>query len=72
MIHDFVARVGQRLDGFRVFLRPVPDNEEGRMGLVFVQNVDQHLRILVSPCGVKRDRRHLVFPLHRINRQLPF
>ena len=47
--HDLMARVMEGLDGVRVFFCPVAYDEEGGLDIVFLQNVDERLGILVAP-----------------------
>ena len=47
--HDLVACVMEGLDRLRIFLRPVAHDEEGGLYVVFLQDVDERLGILVAP-----------------------
>ena len=47
--HDLMARVMEGLDGVGVFFRPVAYDEEGGLYVVFLQNVDERLGVLVAP-----------------------
>ena len=49
MGHDLVPGLGERFHGFRILVDPVSDDEEGRPDIVCSQDVDQLLRVLVSP-----------------------
>ena len=71
MIHYLVAVFGERADGLRVFIHPVADDKEGRVYIVFIENVYDCLRVLVAPCSVKGHGDDPVVPLHAVNRQLP-
>ena len=71
MIHYLVAVFGERADGFRVFIHPVADDKEGRVYIVFVENVYERLRVLVAPRGVKGHGDYPIVSLHTVNRQLP-
>ena len=71
MVHYLVAVFGERADGFRVFIHPVADDKEGRVYIVFVENIYERLRVLVAPRSVKGHGDDLVVTLHAVNRQLP-
>ena len=47
--HDLVACAMEGLDRLRIFLRPVAYDEEGGLYVVFLQDVDERLGILVAP-----------------------
>ena len=49
MAHDLMARVVERLYRFRVFVHPVPHHEKGGFHVVFRQNINEVLGILVAP-----------------------
>ena len=47
--HDLVPCVVERLDGFRILLRPVAHHEKCGLDVVLRQNIDQRLGVLVAP-----------------------
>lgn len=49
MAHNLVSGVRQGLDRFRVFVHPIAYHEERGPHLVFAQNVDERLGVLVAP-----------------------
>ena len=53
VVHDLVARVRERLDRLRIFVHPFAHDEEGRVDVVLVEDVDEHLRVLVAPGRVE-------------------
>ena len=75
VIHHLHSRIPQGLHGFRVFIHPVPHQKEGGLHIVPGQNVQEHLGVLVSPGGVKRNSAEFLpllrRPFHAVYRQLP-
>ena len=53
MVHHLVAGVVECLDGLRVFVHPVPHHEEGGLYVVFSQDVDELLGVLVAQAASK-------------------
>ena len=49
MAHDLMARVVERLYGFRIFIHPVPYHEKGGFHIVLRQNINEMLGILIAP-----------------------
>ena len=49
MAHDLMPRVVEGLDRLRILIHPVPYHEEGGLDIVFRQNFDEMLCILVAP-----------------------
>ena len=69
VVHDLVARVRERLDRLRIFVHPFAHDEERRVDVVLVENVDEHLRILVAPGRVERQAHDAVVALHAVDGQ---
>lgn len=70
VVHDLVSGVVEGLDGFRVFVHPLPHHEKGGFDLILAQDVDEHLGVLVSPGGVKGDGEDLLVPLDAVDGEL--
>lgn len=68
MISHVVSLFRNLLDRFGVFFRPVTDEEERRLDVVLVQNVEQSVGLFVAPGSVKRNRALLLVRLHAVNR----
>lgn len=49
VVHHLMARIGEGLYRFRVFVHPVAYHEEGGLYVVLGQDVDEHLGVLVAP-----------------------
>ena len=49
MVHHLMPGVVERLHRLRVFIHPVAHDKEGCLDLIFAQNIDQHLGVLVPP-----------------------
>lgn len=47
--HHLMAGLGQRLDRFGVFLRPLPHHKKGDLHIVSVKDVDEGLGVLIPP-----------------------
>ena len=70
VVHDLMPGVVEGLHGLRVLIHPVTHHEEGGLDVVFAQNVNEHLSVLVAPCGVEADGTDLLLPLHRVDGKL--
>ena len=68
--HDLMPRVMERFHRLGIFIHPIADHEKGGLDIVFGQNVDQSLRILVAPGCVKGDGADFFVPFHAINGEL--
>ena len=64
MAHDLVPCVMQRFHGFRVLIHPVAHHEKSGFHVVFCQNINQMLRILISPRSVEGDGAQSILALH--------
>ena len=71
VVHDLMPGIVEGLHGLRVLIHPVTHHEEGGLDVVFAQNVNEHLSVLVAPCGVEADGTDLLLPLHRVDGKLP-
>ena len=49
VVHDLVAGVREGFYRLGVFVHPLADHEEGNLYIIFSQNVDELLGVLVSP-----------------------
>lgn len=49
VIHDLVAGVGKGFDGFGKFIHPEADDEKCGFDVIFVQYINEQLRILIPP-----------------------
>ena len=64
MAHDLVPCIVQCFHGFRVLIHPVTHHEKGGFHVVFRQNINQKLCILIPPRGVEGDGAQPVLALH--------
>ena len=71
VVHHLVARVGEGLHRFGVFIHPLPHHEKGGGDVVLPQNIDELLGVLVAPGGVEADGHQLLVPLDAVDGQLP-
>lgn len=71
VVHDLMPGVVEGLHGLRVLIHPVAHHEKGGLDVVFAQNVDEGLGVLVAPCGVEADGADLLLPFHRVDGKLP-
>ena len=69
VVHDLVARVRERLDRLRIFVHPLADDEKRRVYVVFAEDVDERLRVLVAPRRVERQAHDAVVALHTVDGQ---
>ncbi len=53
MIHDLVPGIGEGLDRFGVFVDPRADDEKGGLDIVFGEDVNEHLCVLVPQAASK-------------------
>ena len=58
------------LDGFWIFVHPLPHHKKGGFNLILAQDVDEHLGVLIPPGGVKRDGEDLLVPLDAVDGKL--
>ena len=49
MVHDLVSRIVQRLYRFRIFVHPFSHHKKGGFNVVFSQNINQLLGVLITP-----------------------
>ena len=68
--HDLVAGIVEGTHRFGVFFRPVAHDEERGLYVIFRQNVDERLGVLVAPGGVEGQGAHLLRPLHGVDGEL--
>ena len=69
MIHDFMPRVEQGLDRISAAIHPLSHHEEGGAHLVFSQNLNKLLGVLVPPGRVECQADHLARPIGAVNGQ---
>ena len=69
VVHDLVARVRERLDRLRIFVHPLADDEKRRVYVVFAEDVDECLCVLVAPRRVERQAHDAVVALHTVDGQ---
>ncbi len=60
-LRDFLYVVG-------IFVNPVADEEECRLDVIFVENIEQLLCLLVAPRRIKGDRDAVVVRFHAVYR----
>ena len=53
MVADVVTVVGDRLDVVGIFVDPLLDEEEGAFDLVFIEDLEQGVCLLIAPCRSK-------------------
>ena len=71
VVHDLMPRLAECLDGFRVFIHPLPYHKKGRLYLVPAQNINELLGVLVPPGRIEADRQQLLVLLDAVDGQLP-
>ena len=71
MIADVVTVFGDRLDVVGELIDPLLDEEEGTFDLVFIENIEQGVCLLVAPCRVKGDGADLLGGINIVDRDLP-
>ena len=70
VVHDLMSGVVEGLDGFWIFVHPLPHHKKGGFNLILAQDVDEHLGVLIPPGGVKRDGEDLLVPLDAVDGKL--
>ena len=71
MVHDLVPGIMKGFYGFRIFVHPLAHHEKRGLDVVFSQNVDELLRILIAPGSVEGKGTHLAVLLHTVDGQIP-
>ena len=66
-----MSRVGEGLDRLGVFVYPLPHHKKGGFDVIFSQNVDELLGVLIAPGGVEGNGEHFLVPLDTVDGQLP-
>ena len=70
MGHYLMAGIMQGLNGFGIFIHPLPYHKKCCFDIIFAKNVYKLLSILVPPCRIKGKRNTFIVPCHRINGKL--
>lgn len=71
VVHDLVPCVHDRLHGIGVIVCPVAYHEKGGGGIVFLQHIQNFLRVVRAPCGVEGDgTAFFAVGLHTVNGKL--
>ena len=71
VIADFVPAVVNLLHQLRVFVNPDAHEEERRLGIVLVKQIEDAHGLIAAPRGVEGNRDHAVVALDGVNRQNP-
>ena len=69
VIADFMSPRGDFLHQLRIFVHPDAHQEEGCLGVVLVQQVENGQGFVTAPGGIEGDGDHLVFPFDGVNWQ---
>ena len=70
VVHNLVSRIGKSLHRFGVFVHPFANDKKGDLNVVFSQNINELLGILVPPCCVEGEGHDLLIPLYAVYGQL--
>ena len=70
MAHNLMPRLVEGLHRLRVFVHPLPHHKEGGLHLVFAQDVNEGLGVLVAPGRIKGQGHHRIVRLDTVHRQL--
>ena len=68
MVHHLVSGLVECFNGIGTALGPFPDNEEGRLHVIAVKDLDQERCVFVSPSGIEGEGYHLVVTVGAVNR----
>ena len=70
MVHQLAAAVYDGLGLLRILVRPVADDEEGTLHTVVREHIENLLRVVRPPCGIKGNAAHLLIAFHAVDGQL--
>ena len=70
MVHQLAAAVYDGLGLLRILVRPVADHEKGRLDAVVREYIQDLLRVVRPPCGIKGNAAHLLIAFHAVDGQL--
>ena len=70
MVHQLAAAVYDGLGLLRILVRSVADHEKGRLDAVVREYIQDLLRVVRPPCGIKGNAAHLLIAFHAVDGQL--
>ena len=70
VVAQVVARSQDRLYIFRIIFYPAAGHKKGGMDIFFLKNIQDLLRVFVSPGGVEGQRHLFLVRLHTVNGEL--